>query len=164
MYNEIAASFASLVKSNNGLFKSEKQAAFLLSRYQEENTFHCAGNVYGNSYQVTYYCDAKGVVKVEKHLPVTGKTELLFDREAGINLAADRNAALQRAMEADRAAAETYAEKLAIMEAEAETKKALFIAECIKRGQADGIPSGRLDRMVKMFESLPAMGTDWSID
>jgi len=80
MDNNLAVSFASLVKSNNGFFKSEKQAAFLLGKCQEVNVFYAGGNVYGNSFTLSYVCDEKGVVKVEKYLPKTGKVETTFMR------------------------------------------------------------------------------------
>jgi hypothetical protein len=71
--SDIAKSFASLVNNNNGLFKSEKQAAFLLSMCQEGKTFICGGHVYKNPFIMLYHCNDKGVVKVEKHTPHTGK-------------------------------------------------------------------------------------------
>lgn len=78
--SNVAISFASIVKSNNGFFKSEAQAKFLISQCQEENTFFTGGNVYGNSFTLSYECDSKGVVKVEKYLSTTGKTETTFTR------------------------------------------------------------------------------------
>lgn len=81
MNNEIAVSFASLVKSNNGFFKSEKQAAFLLSKCQDTNTFVCGGNVYNNSFTMFCICDSLGVVKVEKYTPKSGKTVTTWERQ-----------------------------------------------------------------------------------
>jgi len=78
--SNVAVSFAFLVKSNNGVFKSEAQAKFLLSQCQEENTFVCGGNVYNNSYTMFYICDIQGVVKVEKYLPKSGKTTTTWER------------------------------------------------------------------------------------
>jgi len=78
--SNVAVSFASLVKSNNGMFKSEAQAKFLLSQCQEENTFVCSGNVYNNSFTMFYICDIQGVVKVEKYLPKSGKTTTTWER------------------------------------------------------------------------------------
>lgn len=78
--SNFAASFASLVKFNNGFFKSEAQAKFLLSVCQEENTFITSGTVYRNSFTLFYTCDIQGVVKVEKYLPTTGKTVVTFER------------------------------------------------------------------------------------
>lgn len=71
--SSIAISLASLVKSNNGFFKSEKQAAFLLSMVNDgEKCFTTAGNVRGNTFTVTYVMDDKGVVSVVKYTNVKG--------------------------------------------------------------------------------------------
>lgn len=78
--SNVAVSFASLVKSNNGMFKSEAQAKFLLSQCQEENTFFVGGQVYNNSYTLSYNCDSMGVVSVEKYLPKSGKTTTTWER------------------------------------------------------------------------------------
>lgn len=78
--SNVAVSFASLVKSNNGMFKSEAQAKFLLSQCQEENTFVCGGNVYNSSFTMFYICDIQGVVKVEKYTPKSGKTTTTWER------------------------------------------------------------------------------------
>lgn len=78
--SNVAVSFASLVKSNNGMFKSEAQAKFLLSQCQEENTFFVGGQVYNNSYTLQYNCDSLGVVSVEKYLPKSGKTTTTWER------------------------------------------------------------------------------------
>jgi predicted lipid-binding transport protein (Tim44 family) len=77
--SDIAKSFASLVKSNNGLFKSEKQAAFLLSQCQEGHVFSTGGFIYNNPFRMFYHCSAKGVVKVEKYTATTGKTVTLWE-------------------------------------------------------------------------------------
>lgn len=61
----LAISFASLVKNNNGLFKSEKQANFLLSMCNE-NVYGTSGNVGRNSFYMDYFCDEKGVIQVTK--------------------------------------------------------------------------------------------------
>lgn len=80
--DKLAASFAGLVKSNNGFFKSEKQAKYLLSmasRYPN-NVFCSVGQVHGNSFCLEYHCDDKGVLKVIKYLPRTSKTLLTWER------------------------------------------------------------------------------------
>ena len=68
---ELSQSFASLVKSNNGLFKSEKQAQFLLSQATDGSYMSC-GNVWGNSFNMEYFVDAKGVTKVTKYSKAKG--------------------------------------------------------------------------------------------
>ncbi len=71
---ELAQSFASLVKINNGFFKSEKQAQFLLSMIngQGGNSYITCGNVWGNSFNMEYFCDNKGVTKVTKYSKAKG--------------------------------------------------------------------------------------------
>lgn len=78
--SNVAISFASLVKSNNGFFKSEAQASFLLSQCQEENVFFSSGEVYNNGFMIEYICDDKGVIKVVKTLSKSGKQEVTFER------------------------------------------------------------------------------------
>ena len=63
---DLSKSFAALVKNNGGIFKSEKQAKFLLSQCQQENTFITSGNMYRNPYTLVYFCDSNGVTKVMK--------------------------------------------------------------------------------------------------
>ena len=73
MNNDLGMSFASLVKNNGGLFKSVKQAEFLLSQ--------CDGNVYiacgrhWGAFTNEYHCDQQGVVKVVHHTSNTGFKE-----------------------------------------------------------------------------------------
>jgi len=68
---ELAQSFASLVKTNNGFFKTEKQAKFLLSQATDGSYMSC-GNVWGNSFNMEYFVDAKGVTKVTKYSKAKG--------------------------------------------------------------------------------------------
>ena len=74
-----ALSLASLVKTNNGLFKSEAQAKFLTSQCQGGSHI-ASGSVMGNSFMITYFCDSKGVTKVEKYTPKSGKTSIEWER------------------------------------------------------------------------------------
>lgn len=67
----LSTSFSSLVKSNNGFFKSEKQAAFLLNQCNG-GCYVAADSVFGNTYQIWYTCDSTGVVKVEKFTNAKG--------------------------------------------------------------------------------------------
>ena len=81
--SNISKSFASLVKFNNGLFKSEAQAKFLLDMVKEGLNVS-TGSVCNNSYMITYICDDKGVVRTEKHTFKTAKTVVTWERrEAG---------------------------------------------------------------------------------
>lgn len=80
--DNLAISFASLVKNNGGLFKSDKQAAFLLSQcvFGEYVSFHRAFN---NVSRLHYVCDNKGIKEVVKVNTVKGvKTPTtVWDRE-----------------------------------------------------------------------------------
>jgi hypothetical protein len=62
----LAISFASLVKNNNGIFKSAKQASFSLMHCNNCSEFSATGSVYKNSYTLVYTCDELGIFKVEK--------------------------------------------------------------------------------------------------
>ena len=144
--NNLATSFASLVKSNNGLFKSEKQAAFLLSVCQDAGTFHTGGQVYGNSYSLEYNCDDSGVVSVKKYLPKTGKIVITWSRLTPAEFAADQAAkAVAKAKEAA-----LQAEAMARFQARLDAFQLVLkhAQECVKRnGIEAGIPEGRATRM-----------------
>jgi len=68
---DLSISFASLVKTNNGFFKSDKQASFLLSQCRD-GEYSTSGHLHGNSYQLFYTCDDAGVTKVEKSTHAKG--------------------------------------------------------------------------------------------
>lgn len=76
----LAKSFASLVKTNNGLFKSEKQAKFLTSKLID-GAYPVTGNLYGNSFALFYVCDSKGIKIVSKYTATTGKTVTTWERK-----------------------------------------------------------------------------------
>lgn len=78
--NDIAKSLSYLVKTNNGMFKSEAQASFLKSKL-DKGTLIDIGSTYGNPYVITYFCDDKGVTKVEKHGTKSGKSEITWERK-----------------------------------------------------------------------------------
>lgn len=79
---ELDISFASLVKSNNGKFKSDAQAKFLLSKC-DGNEYISGGSVYGNTFQLIYHCDNQGITKVEKYTKATGSKIQWERKEAG---------------------------------------------------------------------------------
>ena len=78
--SDLSKSFANLVNFNNGMFKSVKQADFLLSN-TISNIYTSCGNVYGNSFTIDYFCDETGVYKVEQHNFKTGKITLKWERK-----------------------------------------------------------------------------------
>ena len=72
----ISKSLFSLVKNNNGFFKSDKQAAFLLSQCQEEYSYVGGnGSIYGNSFFFEFYMDQNGITSVVKHTNNDSKTQ-----------------------------------------------------------------------------------------
>lgn len=78
----LAISFAALVKNNNGMFKSEKQASFLLSMCND-TTYGTSGTFGRSSFYIYYICDEKGVVKVEKRTDKKGTILTWERREEG---------------------------------------------------------------------------------
>lgn len=72
--SNLAITFASLVKNNNGRFQSEKQFEFLISQCETNEHGHrvyvTSGSLFHNSWKLEYVCDDFGVVYVIKH---TGK-------------------------------------------------------------------------------------------
>jgi len=152
MNNEIAVSFASLVKSNNGFFKSEKQSAFLLSKCQDTNTFVCGGSVYNNSFTMFYICDSLGVVKVEKYTPKSGKTVTTWGRQTEeqyqANLATKeaskaRDIALQEAQMAKFQARQDAFNKALLVAQE------IVKGEMIKAGSDEGMATRAVSRILK---------------
>ena len=78
-FDDIAMSLHSLMKTNNGLFKSEKQAKFILSQVPDMELV-TGGDMYGNTFTQFYKLDDKGVVSWIKYLPRTGKEVLQWER------------------------------------------------------------------------------------
>ena len=74
----IAQSFAYLVKTNNGKFKSEKQANFLLSKCNLDQKFI---DDTPKDAVMFYLCDGTGVVSVERYSLKTGKTKKEWERK-----------------------------------------------------------------------------------
>lgn len=74
----IAQSFAYLVKTNNGTFKSEKQANFLLSKCNLDQKFI---DDTPKDAVMFYLCDGTGVVSVERYSLKTGKTKKEWERK-----------------------------------------------------------------------------------
>lgn len=76
MFNSIE----SLIATNNGLFKSEKQAQFLISKLNEDHGNIQVGSTYGNSFMVTYDFDEKGITKKTQYNYKTSRTIVLWER------------------------------------------------------------------------------------
>lgn len=77
---DISKSLASLVKYNEGFFKSEKQSSFIRSILDEGKYFTTSFTFHRNTMLMHYVCDEKGVTKVTKESFKTGKTEVTFER------------------------------------------------------------------------------------
>ncbi len=96
----LTISFNSLAKNNNGFFKSQKQAAFLLSQMDNlngENTFKGTGTVTAGKY-VTYrvfHCDDKGITKIIQHSETTGKNTQVWERLSDADYAVKRNRSIK---------------------------------------------------------------------
>lgn len=155
---DVAITFASLVKNNNGFFKSEKQAAFLLSQCQEENLFVTGGNIYRNSFTMYYFCDAQGIMEVKKYTEKKGHTSV-WKRQSDVAFKAS-----QEKMAAFRASNEKLAKDIeaAYVAREAAIGKAVEIAQNYIKAQAiqDGTPEGRAERMAARITTVSDL-VDW---
>ena len=67
MSNSVFASFASLVRYNNGFFKSDRQATFLRSFLNADQKIEDLYETRTISQRITYTCDDRGIISVEKH-------------------------------------------------------------------------------------------------
>ena len=111
--SDLAKSFFSLVKYNNGAFKSEKQATFLLSV--------CEGNIFTTvqSYsfgehggaraqkEFRFFCNDKGIYKVETIARKSGKHVIHWERKTQQELDAIEKRDNER-MEKEAASAARY--------------------------------------------------------
>ena len=61
--NNIQATLENLIKTNNGFFKSEKQAKFLISELKKEYGNIFTASAFGNSVVLTYKFDEIGIVE-----------------------------------------------------------------------------------------------------
>lgn len=61
--NNLQMSLENLIATNNGLFKSDAQAKFLLSEIKKEFGNVFVTSVYGNSVKLTYIYDNTGIVE-----------------------------------------------------------------------------------------------------
>lgn len=161
--SNVAISFASIVKSNNGFFKSEAQAKFLLSQCQEENTFIAGGTVYRNSYQLFYVCDACGVIRVDKYLATSGKTETTFNR---LSSEAFETKQIETAARQQRNAI-GEAESLAKFQARQEAfdnalaiAKAFIKTQMLSAGSSESIADSAVNMIIKDQDSVANLMED----
>lgn len=66
--SDLDRSIASLVKYNNGQFKSEKQAKLFHSKAVDGVYYSSGGSMYGNTFRHAYHLGPNGVEKVVKML------------------------------------------------------------------------------------------------
>ena len=82
MNNEIRNSVLGLAQKNNGVFKSEKQAAFLIKMINNND-----GLIGHTANGIPYFAwsDDKGITRITKGTGNTSKIELVFERKvAGV--------------------------------------------------------------------------------
>lgn len=79
--NSLAQSIYGLVKSNNGLFKSDAQANFLKSQLDRSSGVFGSGSAYGNSYTDFAEYDDKGIVRITRKAFKTGKESTFWERK-----------------------------------------------------------------------------------
>lgn len=94
---DLLRSFFSLVKTNGGRYKSDKQGAFLMSQ-SEDGMFAITQQInFGTSkasqrfINWVVYLDGEGVVKITKHTNSKGE-ELYWDREGTADSISSKNA------------------------------------------------------------------------
>ena len=113
--SEFAASFASLVKTRNGRFKSAAQAQFLQSKCNG-GEYVAMGTVHGNAYTIFYQCDTEGEVRVQKQTTRKGLVTEWERAQAGVQSVQDAKESkrIQRLIQqAERSIAERQAAWLA---------------------------------------------------
>ena len=79
--SNLTISFASLVKYNNGFFKSEKQANFLLSKCLDNVFYGESTQTYKNITRNEYRCDAQGVVSISKYSQTKKTLTVTWERQ-----------------------------------------------------------------------------------
>lgn len=79
--NNIQASLENLISTNNGLFKSESQAQFLLSEMKKEFGNVFVTSVYGNSVKLTYIFDETGIIEKTNTSVKKGTETLVWKRK-----------------------------------------------------------------------------------
>ena len=94
--NNLTKSFATLVKFNNGFFKSEKQANFLLSKCESNVFYGESSNVYNNITRNEYHCDQTGIIKVVKYSQTKKTLKTVWNRKADQEFKKDLNKKLVR--------------------------------------------------------------------
>ena len=92
--SKIKLSLNSLIKNNNGFFKSKKQADFLLSILNDGNVFSSVA--YGYTILSTYHFDDKGITLKTKTSVKTNKTTEEWGRKIEGILSAEEQQIVKR--------------------------------------------------------------------
>lgn len=122
----IAKSFAYLVKSNNGAFKSEAQAKFLLSQCNGEQKFV---DSMPKDAVVTYHCDGAGVVSVERYSLNTGKTKKEWERKVAGKLTVQEDREIKRLLRMKKDTEESIAARnIAYAKGDYKNDEILYVA------------------------------------
>lgn len=80
--SNLTKSFATLVKYNNGFFKSEKQARFLLAHCINGIFYGESHNTYNNITRNEYHCDQTGIISIYKYSQTKETLTQTWERQA----------------------------------------------------------------------------------
>ena len=108
--SNIQLSLNSLVKNNNGFFKSQKQADFLLSVLNDNNVF--ASVAYGHTILSTYHFDDKGITLKTKTSVKTNKTTEEWSRKVEGILSVEEQQIVKRLNKQLKSVKKEYASRL----------------------------------------------------
>lgn len=108
--SNIQLSLNSLVKNNNGFFKSQKQADFLLSVLNDNNVF--ASVAYGHTILITYHFDDKGITLKTKTSVKTNKTTEEWSRKVEGILSVEEQQIVKRLNKQLKSVKKEYASRL----------------------------------------------------
>ena len=126
--NNIQATLENLIKTNNGFFKSEKQAKFLLSELKKEYGNVFTASAFGNSVALTYAYDEKGITEKTNTSAKTNKTAKVWERKiAGVLSLDDKKTIAHYKREIKKLEKSIFARDEALKKGEYEIE-ALYIA------------------------------------
>lgn len=108
--SNVQLSLNSLVKKNNGFFKSQKQADFLLSILNDNNVF--ASVAYGYTILTTYHFDGKGITLKTKTSVKTNKTTEEWSRKIEGVLSVEEQQIIKRLNKQLKSVKKEYASRL----------------------------------------------------
>lgn len=77
----VQISIESLIKSNNGFFKSEKQAEFLISELKAQYGNQFVSSIYNNSVIISYEWDDKGIISKSNQSVKKNSVKVVWKRK-----------------------------------------------------------------------------------